>query len=59
MAAPAAARQPLSPNLFVSARRFFRWLTRTEVILSLIMLFLMFYMVIIPLYRMVLTTVTW
>jgi iron(III) transport system permease protein len=36
-----------------------RWLTRPQVVLSLIMLFLMFYMIIIPLYRMVMTTVTW
>jgi iron(III) transport system permease protein len=59
MAAPAVARQPLSLRLLASSRRFIRWLTRTEVILGLIMLFLMFYMVIIPLYRMLMTTVTW
>lgn len=40
------------------ARRTLRWLTTPQVILSLIMLFLMFYMVIIPLYRMVVTTIT-
>jgi iron(III) transport system permease protein len=59
MAIPAVARQPLSLRLLASSRRFVRWLTRAEVILALIMLFLMFYMVIIPLYRMVATTVTW
>ncbi len=60
MAIPAiAAHQPLSVRLVASTRRFTRWLTRTHVILSLIMLFLMFYMVIIPLYRMVATTFTW
>jgi iron(III) transport system permease protein len=59
MATSAVARQPLSLRLLASSRRFIRWLTRTEVILGLIMLFLMFYMVIIPLYRMVMTTVTW
>ena len=42
-----------------SSRRFFRWLTTPKVVLSLIMLFLMYYMIIIPLYRMVETTVTW
>jgi len=59
MAAPAIASQPVSMRLIAGSRRFFRWLTRTHVLLSLIMLFLMFYMIIIPLYRMVLTTVTW
>jgi iron(III) transport system permease protein len=59
MAAPAIARQPLSMRMLATSRRFFRWLTRTHVILSLIMLFLMFYMVIIPLWRMVSTTFTW
>jgi iron(III) transport system permease protein len=59
MTAPAIAQQPVYPRVLASARRFFRWLTRTHVLLSLIMLFLMFYMIIIPLYRMVLTTVTW
>jgi iron(III) transport system permease protein len=52
------APQPLSMRVLASSRRFFRWLTSARVVLSLIMLFLMFYMVIIPLYRMVVTTVT-
>ncbi|MCL7452409.1 MAG: iron ABC transporter permease [Anaerolineae bacterium] len=59
MAAPPVVPMPPALRFVASARRFFRWLTRTEVILSLIMLFLMFYMIIIPLYRMVMTTVTW
>ena len=59
MAIPAVAQQPLSLRLFAMSRRFIRWLTRPQVVLSLIMLFLMFYMIIIPLYRMVITTVTW
>jgi iron(III) transport system permease protein len=59
MATPAVAHEPLSLRLLASSRRFIHWLTRTEVVLALIMLFLMFYMVIIPLYRMVTTTVTW
>jgi len=59
MTAPAVAQQPLSMRLLASSRRFIRWLTRPQVVLSLIMLFLMFYMIIIPLYRMVMTTVTW
>jgi iron(III) transport system permease protein len=40
------------------ARRFFRWLTSPHVFLSLIMLAVMIYMVIIPLYRMLMTTIT-
>jgi iron(III) transport system permease protein len=59
MATPAVARQPLSLRMLANSRRFIRWLTTPQVILSLIMLFLMFYMVIIPLYRMFVTTVTW
>ncbi|MEN6434796.1 MAG: iron ABC transporter permease [Anaerolineaceae bacterium] len=39
-------------------RRFVRWLTSPHVILSLIMLLVMIYMVIIPLYRMLVTTIT-
>ncbi len=42
-----------------TVRRFVRWLTRPHVILSLIMLLLMYYMIIIPLYRMLETTLTW
>jgi iron(III) transport system permease protein len=59
MAIPAAARPPLSMRLVAYTRRFIRWLTRTHVILSLIMLFVMFYMVVIPLFRMITTTFTW
>jgi iron(III) transport system permease protein len=40
-------------------RRFFHWLSSPRVILSLIMLVIMFYMVIIPLYTMVKTTITY
>ena len=39
-------------------RRFFRWLTSPHVVLSIIMVAVMFYLVIIPLYRMVVTTIT-
>jgi iron(III) transport system permease protein len=48
---------PFSVRLLAHLRKFFRWLTSPQVVLSLIMLFLMFYMVIIPLYRMLQTTV--
>ena len=47
----------LSIRLLANLRRFVRWLTSPHVVLSLIMLAVMFYMVIIPLYRMVRTTV--
>jgi iron(III) transport system permease protein len=46
-------------RLLATWRRFFRWLTRPQVVLALIMLVLMFYMVIIPLYKLVETTLTW
>jgi iron(III) transport system permease protein len=48
-----------SAHWAASLRRFIRWLSRPHVILSLIMLFLMYYMIIIPLYRMLETTLTW
>ena len=42
-----------------SLRRFIHWLSSPRVVLSLIMLVIMFYMVIIPLYTMVKTTITY
>ena len=59
MATQASARRPLSMRMLARSRRFIRWVTRPHVALSLIMLVVMFYMIIIPLYRMVATTVTW
>lgn len=59
MANAALVSTPLSQRLQASARRFYRWLTRPQVVLSLIMLVVMFYMVIIPLYKLLETTVTW
>jgi iron(III) transport system permease protein len=50
---------PLEQRLLAGSRRFFRWLTKPHVVLALIMLGVMFYMVIIPLYKLVETTVTW
>jgi len=50
---------PLSVRLLANLRRFFRWLTTPHVLLSLIMLVVLYYMVVIPLYRMVSTTLTW
>jgi iron(III) transport system permease protein len=43
----------------VRSRRFFRWLTNPKVVLGLIMLALMIYLIVIPLFRMVSTTVTY
>jgi iron(III) transport system permease protein len=59
MVVPATVPQPFSQRLLAGSRRFFRWLTTTRVVLSLIMLAVMFVMVIIPLYRLIATTVTW
>src|SRR5512145_2897994 len=53
------AQEPLSQQLVAHSRRFFHWLTKPHVVLALIMLVIMFYMVIIPLYKLVETTVTW
>jgi iron(III) transport system permease protein len=58
MANIALAPQTLSQRMQANARRFFRWLFTPQVFLALIMLVLMFYMVIIPLYRMLMTTIT-
>ena len=43
-------------NWSARLRRFFHWLSSPHVVLSLIMLAVMVYMVIIPLYRMIITT---
>jgi len=59
MANLAISYPPISLRLLAAFRRFIRWLTNPKVFLALIMLLLMFYMVIVPLYRMVETTVTW
>lgn len=58
MAVPAISQQPLSLQMLATSRRFFRWLTSAKVVLALIMLALMVYLVLVPLYRMVTTTVT-
>lgn len=58
MAVNAIAPQSSGEKWQARLRRFFRWITSPHVILSLIMLVVMFYMVIIPLYRMVMTTIT-
>jgi iron(III) transport system permease protein len=59
MRIPVASSSPFSLRIVASSRRFFHWLTNIRVILSLIMLVLMFFMVIIPLYSLVKTTITY
>ena len=58
MAASTFDQQTKAEKFQAHLRRFLRWISRPQVILSLIMLVVMFYMVIIPLYRMVVTTIT-
>jgi iron(III) transport system permease protein len=58
MAVPVASQRPLSLQMLATSRRFVRWLTSAKVVLALIMLALMTYLVLVPLYRMVMTTVT-
>ena len=54
----AVPKVPWSQRVLARSRRFFHWLTQPHVLLSLIMLVVLFYMVVIPLYRMVYTTFT-
>ncbi len=58
MAVLSDSRQDSSEKWLAYLRRFFRWITSPHVVLSLIMLAVMVYMVIIPLYRMLMTTIT-
>lgn len=55
----AISESPSSQAMLARSRRFLRWLTTPRVILSLIMLVVMFYFVIIPLYKMMETTLTY
>lgn len=59
MTSTAISEIPYSLRMQASLRRFTRWLSSPKVILSLIMLAVMFVMVVIPLYRLVVTTITW
>ena len=54
-----SSTDPISQNLLAKARRFYRWLSTPQVILGLLMLALMIYLIIIPLYRMVSTSLTY
>jgi len=59
MAVNSVSPQPPASQVWLARlRRFGRWVTTPHVVLSIIMLAVMFYMVIIPLYRMIMTTIT-
>lgn len=58
MADAMVSEKKSSQQLIAASRRFIRWLTDPKVFLSLIMLALMVYLIIIPLFRMVNTTLT-
>ncbi len=59
MALPTVYEQSLSLQLLVGFRRFIRWLTSARVLLAVVMLVLMVYLILVPLYRMLETTVTY
>jgi iron(III) transport system permease protein len=59
MTAPAVYQQSFSLQMLATYRRFIRWLTSAKVVLALFMLVLMVYLILIPLYRMLETSVTY
>jgi iron(III) transport system permease protein len=58
MAVISDTSQQKSQKWIAHLRRFARWVSSPHVVLSIIMLLVMVYMVIIPLYRMLMTTIT-
>ena len=50
---------PKSNKYYAALQRFIHWLTKPQVVLSLIMVFVMIFLVVLPLYRLVETTVTY
>ena len=58
MVTPLISENRFSQEFASRVRRFFRWITKPEVALAIIMLALMIYLIIIPLYRMAATTLT-
>ena len=58
MEGPSETKSILSMKWTARLRRFWRWVSSPQVVLSIIMLALMVYMVLIPLYRMLMTTIT-
>jgi iron(III) transport system permease protein len=59
MALPVTLEPSFSLRLLATYRRFIRWLTSAHVILALLMLALMIYLILVPLYRMLETTFTY
>ncbi len=59
MAFPSISQEPQSNRMLAASRRLLRWLTRPNVLLGLIMLLMMIYLIIIPLYRMTSITLTY
>ena len=51
-------KNPDNHNFTAKFRKFYRWLTSPHVMLALIMLAIMIYLIIIPLFRMISTTLT-
>ena len=58
MAVSAVMQQPRSVRLLATYRKFVHWLMSPKVILALVMLAMMAYLILVPLYRMLETTVT-
>ncbi len=58
MAIPMTLDRPISLRLQASLRRFSHWFTRAHVVMGLCMLVLMVYLILVPLYRMLETTLT-
>ncbi|MBI5301716.1 MAG: iron ABC transporter permease [Chloroflexi bacterium] len=59
MAIPQSLQPPGALQLLANYRRFVRWFTSPKVILALVMLVLMVYLILVPLYRMIETTLTY
>ncbi len=59
MSVSAIGQQTFTEKAQATSRRFMRWVKSPQIILSIVMLVVMFYLVIIPLYRLVATTITW
>ncbi len=59
MAVRVTLQDPLSLQMLATWRRFIRWLTSVKVVLSVIMLTLLTYLVLVPLFRMLQATVTY
>lgn len=59
MSVPEVLQPPLSLRILAAYRRFVRWLTSARVLLALILLVMMVYLILVPLYRMVETTITY